>query len=96
MYGQRFVYQNGRMNNDEAMQRLTKVIWRKHPALATERSYCVWRYCQYLELLPFHLPREQKLERFPTALAGKDVAASTQNQAFNAIIFSTKRPWAWS
>jgi hypothetical protein len=33
------------------------------------------------------LPSEQKLERFLTLLAKQDVAASTQNQAFNALNF---------
>jgi len=37
-----------------------------------------------------HLPSEHKLERFLTVLARNDVAASTQNQASNAItIFLT-------
>ena len=38
-------------------------------------------------MLPAGLPSEQMLERFLTALAKEDVAASTQNQAFNAIRF---------
>jgi hypothetical protein len=33
------------------------------------------------------MPGEHKPERFLTVLAQKDVAASAQNQAFNAIIF---------
>jgi integrase len=37
-----------------------------------------------------HLPSEHKLERFLTVLAQQNVAASTQNQAFNAIIFFYK------
>jgi|SRR6266849_9550404 len=37
--------------------------------------------------LPFHLASEQKLERFLRALAGKDVASSSQNQAFYAIVY---------
>jgi integrase-like protein len=76
------------MNTDQAVRRLTEVLRRKHLALATERSYCAWlrRYCDYLKTIPFHFPSQQKLERFLTALAKKDVAASTQNQAFNAII----------
>jgi len=36
------------------------------------------------------LPSELKLERFPTALAQNHVPASTQNQAFNAILFFYK------
>jgi site-specific recombinase XerD len=80
------------MNMNEAVRRLTEVVRRQHLALATERTYCAWlrRYCDFLKGLPLHLPSEHKLERFLTALAQKDVAASTQNQAFNAIIFFYK------
>jgi hypothetical protein len=67
------------MNRDEAMRRLTEVIRRKHLALTTETGYC-----DNLKGLPAHLSSEQKLERFLTDLATKDVAASTQNQAVNA------------
>jgi len=80
------------MNTSEAVWRLTKVVRHKHLTLATERTYCPWlrRYCDFLKGLPLHLPSEHKLERFLTVLAQKDVAASTQNQAFNAIIFFYK------
>ena len=80
------------MNVAQAVQRLTDVIRRKHLSLSTEQSYCGWlkRYCAYLKKLPAHLSSEQKLERFLTALAKDNVAASTQNQAFNALIFFYK------
>ena len=86
------MYYNGQMNTNEAVRRLTEVVRRQHLALATERTYCAWlrRYCDFLKGLPLHLPSEHKLEQFLTALAQKDVAASTQNQAFNAIIFFYK------
>src|SRR5713101_4554193 len=73
----------------KAMHRPTEVIRRKLLALATER-HCrsrLRRRCEYLKKLTFHLPSEQKLQRFLTKLDGKDVAPGTQNQAFNAIIF---------
>ena len=75
------------MNTDQALVKMTEVIRRKHLALSTEQCYCAWlrRYCDYLVKLPVHLPREQKLERFLTALAKDDVAASIQNQAFKAL-----------
>jgi hypothetical protein len=41
--------------------------------------------------LPFHLASERKLEQFLTALAKENVATSTQNQAFNAILFFYKQ-----
>jgi Phage integrase, N-terminal SAM-like domain len=72
------------MNAEKAVVRLTKVIRRKHLALATERSYCAWlrRYCDHLKGLPAHLSSERKLELFLNAPAQKNVAARTQNQAF--------------
>ena len=77
------------MNTEQAMARLTDVIRRKHFSLSPEQSYCAWlkRYCAYVKKLPSSLSCEQKLERFLTALAREDVAASTQNQALNAMLF---------
>jgi integron integrase len=79
------------MNTAHAVQKLADVVRRKHLSLSTEQSYCGWlkRYCAYIRKLP-PLPSEQKLERFLTALARNDVAASTQNQAFNAVLFFYK------
>lgn len=80
------------MNTAQAVEKLADVVRRKHLSLSTEQSYCGWlkRYCAYIKKLPPDLPSEQKLERFLTALAKNDVAASTQNQAFNAMIFFYK------
>jgi len=77
------------MTTDQALQRLGDVIRRKHFALATGRSYRAWlqRYCDFIKALPAQWPSERKLEQFLTALARDDVAASTQNQAFNALLF---------
>ena len=80
------------MKTDEAVRRLSEVVRRKHLALSTERTYCAWlsRYCDFLKGLPLHLPSEHKLERFLTVLVRNNVAASTQNQAFNTILFFYK------
>jgi site-specific recombinase XerD len=77
------------MNSEQAVARLTDVLRRKHFSLSTEQSYCGWlkRYCNFVKRLPAGLASEQKLERFLTTLAKEDVAASTQNQALNAIVF---------
>jgi integron integrase len=78
------------MNATAAILRLREVIRRQHKALATEESYVHWlrHYMAALEEMPASLPGEQKLERFLTRLAlERNVAASTQNQAFNAITF---------
>ncbi len=80
------------MTTDQAVARLTDVIRRKHFALSTEQSYCGWlkRYCSFIQGLPSNLKSEHKLEQFLTRLAKDDVSASTQNQAFNAILFFYK------
>jgi hypothetical protein len=77
------------MNPTEAVERLRSVIRRQHKTPATEQSYVHWlrHYMAALGEMPPNLSSEQKLERFLTDLAvKKNVAASTQNQAFNAIL----------
>lgn len=80
------------MNAAQAIQKLRQVIHRQHKALATEESYVLWlrRYMTAIRQMPNTLPSEQKLERFLTELAQQGVAASTQQQAFNAIAFFYK------
>ena len=77
------------MKRDQAIERLRQVIRRKHFSLSTEESYCGWlrRYMLFIRKLRSGLASEQKVEAFLTALARDDVSASTQNQAFNALIF---------
>jgi integrase len=81
------------MKKSQAIERLRQVIRRQHKALATEDSYVFWvgRYITSLANIPPELPSEQKLEIFLTGLALRhNVAASTQNQAFNAVLFFYK------
>ena len=69
---------------------MREVIRRQHKALSTEESYIGWlrRYMKALRKMPEGLSSEKKLELFLTDLARyRDVSASTQNQAFNAIRF---------
>ena len=66
------------------------VIRLKHLAKATEDAYCGWlnRYAQFVaERCESGWRPEQKMEAYLTQLAKQDVAASTQNSAFNAILF---------
>lgn len=42
---------------------------------------------RYVVKLPHGLSSEKKLEAFLTSLARDEVSASTQNQAFNALLF---------
>jgi site-specific recombinase XerD len=86
-------YEYGVMNTTQAIQRLRDVIRRQHKALSTEESYVSWlrRYMAAIRQMPNSLPSEKKVECFLSDLARRrDVAASTQNQAFNAIAFFYK------
>ena len=79
----------------EAIEKMKCVIRRQHKSLATEESYCGWlrRYMAFLNSSKVAgMPNiEKKLEAFLTHLARDcDVSASTQNQAFNAIIYFYK------
>lgn len=66
------------------------VLRRKHLAHATEEAYCGWlvRFARFVSerCQPDQKP-EQKMEAFLTQLARQDVSASTQNSAFNALLF---------
>src|SRR5688572_11246883 len=77
------------MNKEQALNRAREVMRRQHKALNTEQVYLHWlgRYINALGHMPAALTSEQKMERFLTELAQRDVSAATQNQAFNAILF---------
>lgn len=81
------------MNMTHSIQRLREVIRRQHKALSTETSYAYWlrRYIAAVTRMAPTLSSRQKLEQFLTDLACKnDVSASSQNQAFNAILYFYK------
>ena len=81
------------MNESDAIRRMTEVLRLQHKALATESCYLHWlrHFMLKVKQMPPSLSSEQKLERFLTELAvSRDLAASTQNQAFNAIAFFYK------
>jgi len=77
------------MNERTAIQSLRDCIRRKHLALSTERSYVYWlrQYCSAIKAYPAALDTRARIERFLSTLALQRVSASTQNQAFNAILF---------
>jgi len=77
------------MNATEAIARLRDKLRVKHLALTTEETYVAWlaRFIQAVRIMPAGLTSEQKIERFLTRLARSGSAASTQNQAFNALLF---------
>lgn len=77
------------MNADLAIQLLRNKMRLKRFALSTEESYVGWllRFIKYLGRLPSDWTSEKKVETFLSSLARAELAASTQNQAFNALLF---------
>ena len=62
----------------------------RHLSFNTEKTYTHWigRYGIFLKDPKFQtMTSEQKMEAFLTDLALSGMAASTQNQAFNALLF---------
>ena len=84
------------MNETQAIERMRQVIRRQHKALATEDAYVLWlrRYMRALRHMPPGMSSEKKMEKFLTDLAiERDVSASTQNQAFNAVLYFYTHVW---
>ena len=74
------------------MDQVREVARLKHYSIRTERSYvdCIRRYIKFHRLRSREelFPSEGKIELFLSDLAvNGEVAASTQNQAFNALLF---------
>ncbi|GAW87826.1 hypothetical protein bplSymb_SCF19701P001 [Bathymodiolus platifrons methanotrophic gill symbiont] len=76
----------------------TRSIFRRlHYSIHTERAYCDWimrfiRFHHLQERESLLVDPEKKVEDFLTHLAVQaNVAASTQNQAFNALVFLYKQ-----
>jgi site-specific recombinase XerD len=78
------------MKLEIAIEQMRDVLRRKHLSLATEQSYIGWltRFSKFImaRCSPDQKP-EAKMEMFLTQLARQDVAASTQNGAFCALLF---------
>jgi len=79
------------------LEEMRSTMQRLHYSIHTERSYCDWvtRYIRFHHLqerTALLIEPEKKVEDFLTYLAVQaNVAASTQNQAFNALVFLYKR-----
>ena len=75
------------------LDEMRNLLRRLHYSIHTERAYCDWvaRYIRFHHLkekVALLNEPEKKVEAFLTHLAVQgDVAASTQNQAFNALVF---------
>ena len=77
------------MKAPEVLQVLSEKCRRMHLSYATEKCYAGWArsYIRALAKFPKAWTSERKAEAFLTALAQRNVAAATQNQALNAIAF---------
>lgn len=77
------------MKAEEAVEALVNVIRLKHLARSTEDCYSGWlrRFIRFLTVRRPEGTTEEKIEAFLTQLARQGMAASTQNQAFNAVLF---------
>jgi len=78
--------------NLQLLDQMREVLRVKHYSIRTERAYSDWvrRYVRFHQMRCREdlLPAEPKIETFLTDLAVKaNVAVSTQNQAFNALLF---------
>lgn len=79
------------MKHQEASCKFRDYMRLKHLAWSTEQSYLAWlaRYMRFLgqmRAVGSAMTSEQKVETFLSELARQDVSASTQNQAFNALV----------
>lgn len=78
----------------ETLQKVVDAVRVRHLALATERTYCqhIGSYIDWLVEPGRSLPdTRSRIESFLTAMAHRGCAASTQNQAFNALLFLYER-----
>ena len=74
------------------LDQVREVMRLKHYSIRTEKAYCDWirRYVKFhgMQSREELRPAAAKMELFLSDLAAKGkVAASTQNQAFNALLF---------
>ena len=79
------------MNVQHAIRLLQETCALHHTALSTEKTYarCLLHYARFLQGPQRErlLTTEAKIEAFLTHLALRGVSASTQDQAFNALLF---------
>jgi len=73
-----------------ALEKISNICKLRHLALSTEGNYRSWvtRYARFVKArCAADWTPEQKMQAFLTQLANQDVSASTQNQAFCALLF---------
>ena len=77
------------MKSTAVLQKLSDVCRLKHLSYATEKSYAGWvrSYMAQVAGMPAGWTSEQKAGEFLTRIAKSGVAAATQSQALNALVF---------
>lgn len=80
------------MNATDALTKLDNVLRGKHYSRSTRRTYLFWvrRYCEALKKNPQvrnAVDSRSRVETFLSGLARQEYSASSQNQAFNAVLF---------
>jgi integron integrase len=77
------------MNISQAVEKLTDAMRLRHLARSTEECYQFWlqSFMRWLASHKIKGTSAQKVEAFLTMQARRGVAASTQNQALNALLF---------
>ncbi len=85
------------MSKQNLLSEMREVLRRMHYSIHTERSYCDWvkRFIQFHHLQAresLFVDAEKKVEDYLSHLVVQaNVATSTQNQAFNALVFLYKQ-----
>ena len=77
------------MNAAKVLQKISDICRRRHLSYATEKSYSGWAqsYMKVLAVLPAGWTSAEKVGEFLTRIARRGVAAATQSQALNALVF---------
>ena len=87
---ERIAVANNLPDASDLLAKFTEMIRLKHYSLRTEETYRDWirRYVEYCVVESLEHAESSTVKRYLTYLATrKNVAASTQNQAFNALLF---------
>ncbi len=88
--GSNSVSQKGPLLWEQMLEEARNLIRLRHYSLSTEKTYLGWiaRFKTYMQDPEIHLLEANDVKKYLTHLALHDrVSASTQNQAFNALLF---------
>lgn len=77
------------MKTEAVVSKVRDLIRLKHMAWSTEESYCYYvrLFCEHSLALPKEISSEKRFESFLTIFAQSNASASSQNVAFNAVLF---------